>query len=189
LNISYWKSQTVRVSFPIDARSQKICRILFSVIRIGVLLNTLSRYVRAFMTALRMTIRGQQPPGLRHPELYAWIKQFAVLVAGLSAAVDEAGLGKENIIVRLDGRRLSLEKVLQIFHYQAEQEYPSLLATSANRRFNIGAIHATNMNDRFWLLILRQETSLQNAVVQAALVRLNEHLDAIPTTAKPAKAQ
>jgi hypothetical protein len=152
-------------------------------------LNTLSRYVRAFMTALRMTIRGQQPPGLRHPELYAWIKQLAVLVAELSAAVDQAGLDKKNIIVRLDGRRFSLEKVLQIFHYQAEEEYPSLLATSAGRRFNIGAIHATNMNDRFWLLLLREEPNLQNPAVQAALTRLSQHLDGIPTTSKPAQSQ
>jgi hypothetical protein len=156
-------------------------------IRIGVVLNTLSRYIRAFMTALRMTLRGQQPPGLKHPELYAWIKQLAVLVADLSAAVDQAGLDIKNTFVRLDGRRMSLDKVLQIFHYHAAQEYPSLLATSGGRRFNIGAIHATNMNDRFWLLLLREETSLQGPVIQAALTRLNDHLEAIPTASKSPK--
>lgn len=150
-------------------------------------MNTLSRYVRAFITALRLTIRGQQPPGLKHPELYAWIKQMALLVVELSNAVDQARLDKQNTFVRLDGRRLSLDKVLQIFHYHAAQEYPSLLATSGSRRFNIGAIHATNMNDRFWLSILREETSLQTPAVQAALARFNDHLEAIPTTSKPAK--
>ena len=152
-------------------------------------MNTVSRYVRAFVTALRMTLRGQQPPGLRHPELYAWIKQTAVRVAEVSTAVDQAGLDKQNLFMRLDGRRLSLNKVLQIFHYHAAQEYPSLLATSAGRRFNIGAIHATNMNDRFWLSLLREETSLQNPSVQAALNRLNDHLEAIPTSSKPVKPQ
>lgn len=148
-------------------------------------MNTLSRYARAFMTALRMTLRGQQPPGLKHPELYAWIKQSAVLVADLSVSVTQAGLDAKNTMVRLDGRRLSLDKVLQIFHYHAAKEYPSLLATSAGRRFNIGAIHATNMNDRFWLLLLREETSLQEPVIQTALTRLNDHLEAIPTGSKP----
>jgi hypothetical protein len=152
-------------------------------------LNTLSRYARAFITALRMTLRGEQPPGLRHPELYAWIKQMAILVAELAAAVDQAGLDKKNIVVRLDGRPLSLDKVLEIFHYQATQEYPSLLGTSAGRRFNIGAIHATNMNDRFWLSLLREEASLQNPAVQAALAHLNDHLETIPTPSKPAKSQ
>jgi hypothetical protein len=150
-------------------------------------LNTVSRYVRAFITALRMTIRGQQPPGLKHPELYAWIKQMALLVAEFAAAVDQAGLDKQNTFVRLDGRRLSLDRVLQIFQYHAAQEYPSLLATSGGRRFNIGAIHATNMNDRFWLSLLRDESSLQNPAVQAALARLTDHLEAIPTTSKPTK--
>ncbi|MEO8610227.1 MAG: hypothetical protein ABI690_20195 [Chloroflexota bacterium] len=140
------------------------------------------------MTTLRMTVRGQQPPGLRHPELYAWIKQLTILIAELSTAVEQAGLDKQNIIVRLDGRRLSLDKVLQIFHFQAEQEYPSLLATSAGRRFNIGAIHATNMNDRFWLLLLREDTSLQDPAVQTAFAHLNAHLDAIPTTTKPTQS-
>lgn len=150
-------------------------------------MNTVSRYVRAFITALRMTIRGQQPPGLKHPELYAWIKQMALLVAEFAAAVDQAGLDKQNTFVRLDGRRLSLDRVLQIFQYHAAQEYPSLLATSGGRRFNIGAIHATNMNDRFWLSLLRDESSLQNPAVQAALARLTDHLEAIPTTSKPTK--
>jgi hypothetical protein len=150
-------------------------------------LNTVSRYVRAFITALRMTIRGQQPPGLKHPELYAWIKQMVLLVAEFAAAVDQAGLDKQNTFVRLDGRRLSLDRVLQIFQYHAAQEYPSLLATSGGRRFNIGAIHATNMNDRFWLSLLRDESSLQNPAVQAALARLTDHLEAIPTTSKPTK--
>ena len=152
-------------------------------------MNTVSRYVRAFITAFRMTIRGQQPPGLHHPELYAWIKRMAILVAELETAIDAAGLDQQNTFVRLDGRRLSLNKVLQIFHYQAAQEYPSLLATSGSRRFNIGAIHATNMNDRFWLSLLHEESSLQNPAVQAALVRLNNHLETIPTPSKPATTQ
>jgi hypothetical protein len=136
------------------------------------------------MIALRMTLRGQQPPGLRHPELYAWIKQIGPLVGELSVAVDQAGLDKKATFVRLDGRRMSLDRVLQIIHYHAAQEYPSLLATSGNGRFNIGAIQATNMNDRFWLTVLRDEASLQQPAVQAALARLSAHLDAIPPSTK-----
>ena len=134
-----------------------------------------------------MTVRGEQPPGLRHPELYAWIKQLAVRLDELSTAVDQAGLDKKAIVVRLDGRSYILDRVLQIFRYQATEEYPSLLATSGSRRFNIGAIHATNMNNRFWLTLLREDPNLQNPAVQNALIRLNDHMEAIPTTTKPPK--
>jgi hypothetical protein len=150
-------------------------------------MTTLSRYARAFVTALRMTIRGQQPPGLRHPELYAWIRQMGVLVAELDTAITQVRLDKKAVTVRLDGRPLTLERVLQIFQYHAAQEFPSLLNTSGGRRFNIGAIHATNMNNRFWLILLREEKQLQQPTVQAALARLAEHLDTIPTN-KPAQS-
>lgn len=143
-------------------------------------MTTITRYIRAFITALRMTIRGQQPPGMRHPELYAWMKQLTALVDSLDTAITQAGLDKKTVTVRLDGRSLTLDRVLQIFHYHAAQEFPSLLNTSGGRRFNIGAIHATNMNNRFWLTLLREDANLQHPAVQAALNSVTEHLDSIP---------
>jgi len=147
-------------------------------------LNTLSRYVRAFVTALRFTMRGEQPPGLRHPELYAWIKALVVRVDAVYTAADSNGLdenARKVAKVKLDGRDMSLETILGTLRYHAEHEYPSLLATSANRPVNLGAIQASNMNDRYWVLRLREEAALQHADVQAALARLGEHLDAIPS--------
>jgi hypothetical protein len=144
-------------------------------------LNSVSRYIRAFVVALRMTVRGEKPPPLRHPEFYAWIREMVVLVDRVIAAADQSGLDQTAIVVRLDSRPMSLEKVLQILRYHAAQEYPSLLRTSATRRFNLSAIHATNMNDQHWLSRLRQESALQNPDIQAALARLSDHLNTIPS--------
>ena len=145
------------------------------------------RYLRALITALRFTMRGVQPPGLRQPELYAWIKQMVVLVDAVYAAADANGLDKAArtvATVKLDGRALTLETMFGTLRYHAAQEYPSLLRTSGGRGINLGAIQASNLNDRYWLLKLRDESSLGSPAVQAALAALAAHLDAIPSIAK-----
>jgi hypothetical protein len=131
-------------------------------------LNILTRYIRAFIVALRLTLRGQQPPGLRHPELYAWIKQMAVLIDAVYAAADQNDLNKkarEAVTVKLDGRSMSLETAFQTLRY------------------------AGNMNDRYWLMTLQAEPALQNPAVHVALVQLSAHLDSIPSTTSKTAAK
>lgn len=155
-------------------------------------MNTLTRYIRAFIVTLRLTMRGQQPPGLRHPELYTWIKQMALLVDAVYAAADQNNLGKkarEATTVKLDGRSMSLETAFQTLRYHAGEEYPSLLRNSPNSRHNLSAIYAGNMNDRYWLMTLQAEPALQNTAVHAALTHLGAHLDAIPSTSSKTAAK
>ena len=155
-------------------------------------MNILTRYIRAFIVALRLTLRGQQPPGLRHPELYAWIKQMALLVDAVYAAADQNGLDKkarETTMVKLDGRSMSLETAFQTLRYHAAEEYPSLLRNSPESRHNLSAIYAGNMNDRYWLMTLQAEPALQNPAVHASLTQLGAHLDAIPSTSSKTAAK
>lgn len=145
-----------------------------------------SRYIRAFIVALRLTLRGQQPPGLRYPELYAWIKQMTVLVDALYTAADQNGLDKrarDATMVKLDGRSISLDTAFKTLRYHAGEEYPSLLRNSMGSRHNLTAIYAGNLNDRYWLAQLQEESALQHPAVRAALTQLSDHLDAIPSTA------
>jgi hypothetical protein len=144
-------------------------------------MKTPIRYIRAFFIALSMTIRGKKPPPPPYPELTAWAREMTALVDELIAALDAHGLKKTarlSIVVRLDGRPLNLEMILNTFRYHAAQEYPSLLRSVG--RFNRGAIQATNMNDLYWLSRLREETALQDSDLQAALRHLNDHLTSIP---------
>jgi hypothetical protein len=155
-------------------------------------MNILTRYIRAFIVTLRLTLRGQQPPGLRHPELYAWIKQMLLLVDAVYSAADQNGLDKkvrEATTVKLDGRSMSLETAFQTLRYHAGEEYLSLLRNSTNSRHNLSAIYAGNMNDRYWLMTLQAEPSLQNPAVHAALVQLSTHLDSIPATTSKTAAK
>ena len=155
-------------------------------------MNTLTRYIRAFIVSLRLTLRGQQPPGLRHPELYAWIRQMAVLVDAVYTAADQNGLDKKvraATTVKLDGRSMSLETALQTLRYHAGEEYPSLLRNSPKSRHNLSAIYAGNMNDRYWLMTLQADSTVQNPAVHAALMQLSAHLDSIPSTTSKSAAK
>jgi hypothetical protein len=144
-------------------------------------MNTIVRYLRAFFVALRMTVRGQKPPPPPHPEWTAWARQTVLLIDEIYAAAESSGLDKnarQSLVVKLDGRSMSVETVLATLRYHAAQEYPSLLRTAG--RFNRGAIQATNMNDHYWLLRLREETPLNKPSLQASIARLTAHLEATP---------
>ncbi len=104
------------------------------------------------------------------------------LVEAIYTAADKNGIReaeRRTVQVRLDGRLMTLETILGTIQHHAEQEYPFLLRS--NGQYNIAAIHATNMNNRYWLVRLREESSLQIPEIQAALTRLSAHLEAIPS--------
>jgi hypothetical protein len=135
-----------------------------------------------------MTIQGDKPPALRHPEFDTWIREMQVRTEALIAAADQSGVDKaarKATTIKLDGRQLTLETALGTLLYHAEHEYPSLLRGSKNRDINLGAIQASNMNDRYWLIKLRDEPSLQNPAVQAAINHLSDHLNAVPSFSDP----
>ena len=66
---------------------------------------------------------------------------------------------------------MNVETILGTFRYHAAHEYPSLLKSAG--RFNRNAVQATNINDRYWLSRLAEETALQDASLQSAFARLS----------------
>ncbi len=143
-------------------------------------MNPVTRYIRAFLIALWMTLRGEKPPEPAYPELVVWSREMLQLVQSVYTAAESAGLDKsarQSIVLRLDGRAMNVETILGAFRYHAAHEYPSLLKSAG--RFNRNAVQATNINDRYWLSQLAEETALQNASLQAAFARLSDHLGAI----------
>jgi hypothetical protein len=145
-------------------------------------MTTPFRYLRAFIIALGMTLRGEKPPPPPYPEFSEWVREMAVRVDALYRAADANGLdqrARQSVFLRLDGREMSLEIVFSTFRYHATHEYPFLLRSTG--RFNRSAVQAANMNDRHWLSRLREEATLQNLEVQAAIAELDTHLAAIPS--------
>lgn len=139
------------------------------------------RYIRAFWTALRMTLRGDRPPVSPYASLSEWMEQAAnladaVIRAANSRQLDTAAL--KTIKVRIDGRDTNVEVVLALIKHHMNEEYPYLLRHLT--RNNINAIHAGNLNDVYHVTTLIDLPILQDAVIRQALTRLKDHLEAIP---------
>jgi len=136
-------------------------------------------FIRAFIKAVRMTLRGEQPRTMQHPQLYAWIKEGAKLVDDVYDAAERAGLdrqAREKIALKIDGRKMSMETILGAVYHSHHLEMPHLLSTPGEH--NITAIYAANLNDRYRVRCLHD--ALDKSPARAALARLSDHLEAIP---------
>ncbi|MBL8161621.1 MAG: hypothetical protein JNJ61_06500 [Anaerolineae bacterium] len=141
------------------------------------------RYWRAFWGALRLTLRGEPPPAPKQPAIVVWTRELERRMDAVLRAAERDGLDENTrraLKLRLDGRQMSLETALQSIRFHAAQEYPSLLHNSIGAR-SLNAIYASNMNDRYWLNTLLSHERLQTPTVQAALSRVAEHMDAVPS--------
>jgi hypothetical protein len=139
------------------------------------------RYVRAFFVALRMTIRGEKPKPAPDVPLIAWINRTPQLVAEIYDTAERKGLNRaarEKIVVRLDGRDMSMQTVLAAVEYHARQEYPYLLQNLTQH--SVMAVYASNMNDQYHVMKLYDEQIVREPAVREAITRLSEHLNAIP---------
>jgi hypothetical protein len=136
------------------------------------------RYVHAFWKALLMTARGQQVPPPAYPDLTVWAQQTVALLDELDAAFAQNQVRADVITVRLDGRDMSAQKALSVVRFHAAEEIRSLARVYGH--YNLLAIQATNINDRYWVSRLAEQPAMSAAPVQGVFQRLIAHLDAIP---------
>jgi hypothetical protein len=135
------------------------------------------RYKPHFFEAFRKALARPEP----FPQLSAWTRKTRALVWAVVKAADEQGIdmaARKQLRLHLDKRDVSVETMLGTILHHAETEYPYLLGERG--RFNPLVIHASNMNDRYFVIQLLSEESLQAAPLKAALEALRAHLDAIP---------
>lgn len=140
------------------------------------------RYLRAFIGALRLTLRGQTVPPLtkRYPNLSAWWRGISERTNAVIAAADANGLPKsarEALVLRVEGRDMSMETILAAARYHAEQELPALMRREDD--FSYLTLQAIVMNDRFLAQKLAQSAALP-APVKAAAADLAAHFEALP---------
>lgn len=138
-------------------------------------------YLRAFWQALILTLRGEQPPAPLYAAQRAWVAQLAGLVDAVYAAAETEGLdaaARRALILRIEGRDMSMETILATLKYHAEQEYPYLFQHITTDLYT--ALYASNFNDAFWVIRLESVAALQTPPMQAALKALSAHLEALP---------
>ncbi|MFQ3646057.1 MAG: hypothetical protein SNJ54_08910 [Anaerolineae bacterium] len=143
------------------------------------------RVIRAFFKALWLTLQGKtytpapKPP--RYPLLEAWRAEGVQrLYAALSAA-DKTGLdeaARRAFTLTLDSRPISMETILRAVEHNLTREYPLLMETRIEH--NLTTLYALNLNDRYRAAQLA--AALSDDPARAAVQRLSEHLDAIPSS-------
>lgn len=141
----------------------------------------MTRYIRAFFTALKMTLRGETAPPPPYAPLRAWINEASQRVQAVFAAADAAGLDhgrRQKLMLKLDGRATSLQTVLATVAYHVDTEYPHLLRDLDQH--SVTAIYAGNLNDQYAVARLCELEAVQDSGLAAALQRLRDHLTAIP---------
>lgn len=143
------------------------------------------RYLRAFFTALRMTVRGEKFPASPYAPLIAWIQQGDALVKEVYQIADANGIdmaARQKIILRIDSRDISAETILATIRHHTSTEYLYLIRDLSQH--SITAIYASNLNDRHFIERLKESIEIKNIAVKGAIERLETHLGSIPSTNK-----
>jgi hypothetical protein len=148
-------------------------------------MNHILRVLRAFILAVKMTLRGEKPIPVALPPIVLWSRQLVERVDAVSRAADAHGLDKtarQKLALRLDGRMRNVEFVLATIRFHAAEEYPSLFQNGLTSR-HLNAVYATNMNDQYWVSRLLEVDALQSPLLRTALDQLRLHLESVPPPA------
>lgn len=152
--------------------------------------RTIQKVIRAFFTALVMTLRGQSPPprptpASKYPALDAWIRQGIEIAEQAIRLSNSAGVdqtARRAIRLTIEGRETSMEAILGGIRFHLVQEYYYLLQNETSH--SLTAIYASNLNDQFRLARLREALKLHNqpkyTEIINELVLLEKHLESIP---------
>jgi hypothetical protein len=137
------------------------------------------RYEPRFYLALQKALANHKP--IPHARLWTWVRQIERLTAAVVAAADAVGMDSEArkaLVLHLDKRDITMDRILAVLLYHARQEYPFLLGNGVEH--NLTALYATNLNDRY--LALRLGETVEQEAVKKALIALQQHLADIPQT-------
>lgn len=148
----------------------------------------IQRFFKAVALAWGAARRSEAPAiaaiRLTQPALAEWCAAVAADADALLAAAAAAGVAPEAVKVRADGRDHSLAVVAAGIRYHASQEYPFMVR--GGDRFAAIALQATNLNDRFLLMRLRDALPVS---LHPALDQLAARLDSMPGLAAPPAGQ
>lgn len=149
------------------------------------------RYIRAFIKALTMTLRGESiAPTPKTPAhflpLEAWIHDGLQKLAHVTVtanAHDLTPVQREQIILKLDGHNTSFEQSLQMIRHNFINEYPKLI--TLDDPYTMMVIQSSNMNDQYRISRFMLSDDISVPAMQQAIEDLNDHLLNMPTVNRP----
>jgi hypothetical protein len=119
-------------------------------------------YVRAFLTAARMTLRGEKHPAEvaadTYPLTLAWLDEVTAALNEVEAAARAGGFDPAGLTQHIEGRDVTARAIFAAIRFHAADEYPTLLKNPTG--YSTLAIKATSLNDRYMLLRLGEAEAL-----------------------------
>lgn len=146
------------------------------------------RYVSAFFRAVQMTAKGESltPPHFR--PLEEWIALGLQKLNLLEQLADANGLSseqREEIELKIDGRQMTMGRILLMLRHNFQTEYPRLI--KFNDDFSPIVIQSSNFNDQYRIQRLLDAHIVTEPNIYTALQDLSEHLYQLPEVKKESK--
>ncbi len=141
----------------------------------------MQRYIHAFFTALKMTLRDETVTESPYPKVVEWVKEGQKLLNEVYENAESMGFDeakRKSISLTLDGRKMSMDLVLAGAKHNLMLEYPQLL--QLNSTYVPVTIQSMNFNDQYRVTQLLTLPELLQGELRAKINEFNEHLYRIP---------
>lgn len=136
------------------------------------------RFARAFLQALRLTLRGESLSPVRFRPLEAWIGDGLTLLDQAERAAAAEGIDLAALELKLDGRPTSLDTALLMLRHNLIEEYPRLIRLDDPHSMTV--VQSSNMNDQYRVGQFAESDAISSAALRRALQDLNAHLLKLP---------
>ena len=141
------------------------------------------RFARAFMQALRLTLRGESLTPAHYRPLEVWMAAGLTLLhtAERAAAADDIDLAA--LELKLDGRPTSLDTTLNMLRYNLTEAYPRLIRLDDPHSMTV--VQSSNMNDQYRIAQFAASDVISSEPLRRALEGLDAHLQNLPSIETP----
>ena len=141
------------------------------------------RFARAFIQALRLTLRGESLTPVHYRPLETWIAVGLTLLdqAERAAAVDR--IDTAALQLKLDGRATSLDTTLKMLRHNLREEYPRLIRLDDPHSMTV--VLSSNLNDQYRVGQFAQSDVISSEPLRRALAELAGHLQKLPEADLP----
>lgn len=141
------------------------------------------RIARAFIQALRMTLRGESLTPAHYRPLEPWIADGLSKLERAERAAAAERVDLSALRLKLDGRPTSLETTLKMLRHNFTEEYPHLIRL--DDPYSMTVVQSSNMNDQYRIAQFAADDAISSAALRRALDDLNAHLLNLPAVERP----
>lgn len=143
----------------------------------------MTRFFRALIQALRLTLRGESLAPPHYRPLETWIADGLILLDQARELAVAESMDLANLQLRLDGRPTSLARSLDMVRHNLVDEYPRLIRL--DDPYSVMVIQSSNFNDQYRISQFLAGDRRFPAQFTDALAALNSHLLNLPQIDRP----